>query len=405
MSLTSIRLLIVEDRPDDAELVKDEFECAGYRLHAKRVASAEALRDAMQEPWDLIISDHAMPSFSSRGALKIVRELGKDIPFILVSGSIGEREAVEMMRLGVSDYILKDNLDRLVVSAERELREAENRRKRREAEQELRQSEKRLRELYAQADQLNRLKDEFLATLSHELRTPLNVIMGNSEILLEHASETGDEDARLMAEAIHRNAVHQTQLIDDLLDISSIITGKIRFEPSEIAPAAIIEDVVKSLRSTANAKNIQLNVDLNHVPAKVWADSARLQQILWNLLSNALKFTYKNGSIQVNVFREGLWVIFEVIDTGIGIDPEFLPNIFERFQQEDSSLTRRYGGLGLGLSIVRNLVDLHGGTVLARSEGKGLGATFRVTLPYSGREGSKGSVASTVTPPLALECH
>ncbi|MDQ3234768.1 MAG: HAMP domain-containing histidine kinase, partial [Pseudobdellovibrionaceae bacterium] len=298
-----------------------------------------------------------------------------------------------------------DNLDRLVVSAERELREAENRRKRREAEQELQQSEKRLRELYAQADQLNRLKDEFLATLSHELRTPLNVIMGNSEILLEHASETGDEDARLMAEAIHRNAVHQTQLIDDLLDISSIITGKIRFEPSEIAPAAIIEDVVKSLRSTANAKNIQLNVDLNHVPAKVWADSARLQQILWNLLSNALKFTYKNGSIQVNVFREGLWVIFEVIDTGIGIDPEFLPNIYERFQQEDSSLTRRYGGLGLGLSIVRNLVDLHGGTVLARSEGKGLGATFRVILPYSGKEGNKVSVASTITPSLAVECH
>lgn len=382
MSLTSIRLLIIEDHPDDAELMIDQFESSGYTVHSKRVASAAELREVLSEPWELILSDHVMPSFSSRGALKIVKETGHDIPFILISGSIGEQEAVEMMRLGVSDYILKDNLDRLVVSAERELREAASRKKRREAERELKQSEMRLREMYAQADRLNRVKDEFLATLSHELRTPLNVIMGNAELLLENAEASQDEEIKSFVEAIYRNSVLQTQLVNDLLDISSIITGKIRFEPSDISPINVIQQIVETLIPTARAKGIKLKTDFKGQSVTVSADRNRLQQILWNLLSNALKFTNKHGTIQINTFHKEQFFIFEVIDDGIGIDPEFLPKIFENFHQEDSSISRRYGGLGLGLSIVRSLVELHGGMVQAESAGKERGSKFTVAIPY-----------------------
>ncbi len=392
MSGPSIRLLIIEDRPDDAELIRDQFVSADYQVVSQRVASADHLRQALKEHWDIILSDHVMPSFSSRGALKIVKETGQDTPFILISGSIGEREAVEMMRLGVNDYILKDNLDRLVVSAEREIREADNRRKRREAEEQLRKSERQLQAMYNQADKMNRMKDEFLATLSHELRTPLNIIMGNAEILQENAKSTQDEETKILADAIYRNAVIQTRLVNDLLDVSSIITGKMRFEPARISPSEIIHQVIETLNPAAKSRKIRIATKIQENSATLWADRNRFQQILWNLLSNAIKFTNEGGSVQLNCFKKGQSIILEVIDDGVGIDPDFMPWLFERFHQEDSSITRRHGGLGLGLSIVRNLVELHGGTIHAESAGKGRGAKFTVAMPYfEGEDSTQGT--------------
>jgi signal transduction histidine kinase/ActR/RegA family two-component response regulator len=234
--------------------------------------------------------------------------------------------------------------------------------------------------LFGEAQAVNRAKDEFLATLSHELRTPLNVILGNSEYLLS-TLELEHEDQEALS-AIYRNAQLQTQLIADLLDVSSIITGKIRFQTQELSAKELLLQTIENLRPTAEARGILLTAELALSPDRLAADGTRLQQILWNLISNALKFTPPGGRVLVrsSAHDGGRWLL-EVEDTGMGIAHENLSSIFERFQQEDSSTTRRHGGLGLGLSIVKSLVELHGGFVYAESAGKGRGARFVVDIP------------------------
>ena len=231
----------------------------------------------------------------------------------------------------------------------------------------------------AEAENLNRLKDEFLSTVSHELRTPLNAILGWSQIL---RNKRVDEAAMNRAlETIERNARSQAQLIDDLLDISRIITGKIRLNVQTVELLPVIEAAMDTVRPSADAKNIRLQSVLDPAGGPVLGDSERLQQIVWNLLSNAIKFTSKQGRVQVCLQRINSHVEIVVADTGQGISAEFLPYVFERFRQADSSITRSFGGLGLGLAIVRQLVELHGGTVHAESPGEGQGSTFTVKLP------------------------
>lgn len=231
----------------------------------------------------------------------------------------------------------------------------------------------------AEAEKLNRLKDEFLSTLSHELRTPLNAILGWSQIL---RSTKGDE-ARLnrALETIERSARSQAQLIDDLLDISGIITGKIRLNVQTVQLLTVIEAAIDTMRPATEAKNIRLQVILDPAAGPILGDSERLQQIVWNLLSNAIKFTPKNGRVQVCLQRINSHIEIVVSDTGQGISAEFLPYIFERFRQADASISRTFGGLGLGLAIVRQLVEMHGGTVHAHSPGEGQGTTVTVKLP------------------------
>jgi signal transduction histidine kinase len=232
--------------------------------------------------------------------------------------------------------------------------------------------------LYSEAQSINRVKDEFLATLSHELRTPMNVVLGYSELLKE---ENLSEDVRSYVDAIYRNACTQNQLIADLLDISAIITGKLGFQPTRMNVGEVMRAALDNIRFAAESKGVRLE---SRVPANacpIIGDPTRVQQIVWNLLSNAVKFTPKGGQVEVELMREGNRCHIKVRDTGIGIDPEFLPYVFERFSQEDSGRSRRFGGLGLGLSIVRQLVELHGGHIRVESEGKNRGALFTVILP------------------------
>jgi CheY-like chemotaxis protein/nitrogen-specific signal transduction histidine kinase len=231
----------------------------------------------------------------------------------------------------------------------------------------------------AEAEKLNRLKDEFLSTVSHELRTPLNAILGWSQIL--RASQVDEARMSRALETIERNARSQAQLIDDLLDISRIITGKIRLNVQTVELLHVVEAAIDTVRPAADAKSIHLRSVLDPAAGPVLGDSERLQQIVWNLLSNAIKFTPKQGRIQVCLQRINSHVEIVVVDTGQGISAEFLPHVFERFRQADGSITRSFGGLGLGLAIVRQLVELHGGTVHAESPGEGQGATFTVKLP------------------------
>jgi PAS domain S-box-containing protein len=258
--------------------------------------------------------------------------------------------------------IARDISDRLRIEKEREL---------------LLASERSARE---DAERASQLKDEFLATLSHELRTPLNAILGWSQ-LLNLDPEKNDLQEGL--DAIERNARVQTQLIEDLLDMSRIISGKVRLDVQPTNMAQVIEEAIASITPAADAKGITVRKVLDPNAGPISGDPTRLQQVVWNLLANSIKFTPKGGKVDIVLARVNSHIEVTVRDTGIGISAEYLPVIFERFRQVDSSTTRTHGGLGLGLSIVKNLVELHGGTIHAESGGENQGASFYIALPLS----------------------
>jgi signal transduction histidine kinase/ActR/RegA family two-component response regulator len=244
---------------------------------------------------------------------------------------------------------------------------------------ELANSELGEKEAREEAEAISRSKDEFLATVSHELRTPLNSVLGWARLL-----STGDLDetaTRRALASIERNALAQAQLIDDLLDVSRIISGKLRLELREVDFPAVAEAAVESIRPAMDAKEIQFVSLVDPAASRVMGDPNRLQQIIWNLLSNAIKFTPRGGHVQLALARVDSHIELAVTDTGRGVDRTFLPRLFQRFQQADGSTTRTQGGLGLGLAICRHLVELHGGTIEATSDGVGKGATFTVSLP------------------------
>jgi hypothetical protein len=233
----------------------------------------------------------------------------------------------------------------------------------------------------SEAERASRMKDEFLATLSHELRTPLNAILGWSQILT--GQDRSDADLTDGLAAIERNARSQTQIIEDLLDMSRIISGKVRFDIQRVDLAFVVRAAADTLKPAADAKGVRLAVALDPQAGSVNGDPNRLQQVFWNLLNNAVKFTPRGGGVQVRLERNNSHLELSVSDTGEGIKPEFLPYVFDRFRQSDPSTTRRHGGLGLGLAIVKQLVELHGGQVGAKSLGEGQGATFTVSLPQT----------------------
>ena len=256
-------------------------------------------------------------------------------------------------------------------------RDAELRRVQAELERRVEERTQLLRE----AEEANSLKDQFLATLSHELRTPLNAIVGWTALLMQ-----GNLDSATATKAISivdRNARAQTKLIEDVLDVSRIVSGKLHMAARAVDPGTVVRAAVESVSHAASAKRIRLAVEIDPAAGRVSGDPDRLQQVVWNLLSNAIKFTPNGGAVTVRVAHSDNHVSIEVEDTGAGIAPGFLPHVFERFRQADASTTRAHGGLGLGLAIVRHLVEMHGGTVKVASEGPGKGSTFTVALPVA----------------------
>ena len=259
---------------------------------------------------------------------------------------------------------------------------------RRTAEKKLREQSEQLQAALASeraarthAETADRLKDEFLATVSHELRTPLSVILGWSSML--NLSELGEETRRTALAVIERNAKAQAEIIGDILDVSRIVTGKLRIEARAIELEPIIRASLETLQLAASAKEIKIKLNLEPDAGLVAGDPDRLRQIIWNIVANAIKFTPNGGEVEVGLRRVGSQVELTVGDNGIGISSDFLPHVFERFRQADSSRTRKHGGLGLGLAIVRHLVELHGGTVSAESAGLGKGARLTVRLPVT----------------------
>ncbi len=270
---------------------------------------------------------------------------------------------------------LKDP-DGEVIGASKLIQDITERKRIEEERQALLEREQGLR---AQAEVAGRMKDEFLATVSHELRTPLNAILGWATMLKKGDLEPATAGRGI--DSIERNARSQAQLIEDLLDVSRIVSGKVRLDVKPAILSSIVDEALEAVRPAAEAKSIQLDVNIDPATDLLRGDPARLQQVIWNLLSNSIKFTPSGGAVTLSAKRVDSSAMISVSDTGEGIKPEFLPYVFDRFQQADSSATRRHGGLGLGLAITRHLVEMHGGTVEAHSDGEGQGATFTVKLP------------------------
>jgi CheY-like chemotaxis protein len=233
--------------------------------------------------------------------------------------------------------------------------------------------------LYEEARDANRVKDDFLAVLSHELRTPLNAIVGYSRLM--RGEMLAPDQVGRAVETLERNARWLTQIVDDVLDVSRIVSGKIRLDVQAVELASVVDNAVATVQPAADAKSVRIQSLIDPRVGPVSGDPDRLQQVMWNLVSNAVKFTPKGGRVQVRLERVNSHVEVVVSDTGIGISKDFLPLVFDRFRQADSGSTRRTGGLGLGLSIVRHLTEMHGGSVHAASDGENQGATFTVRLP------------------------
>ena len=249
-----------------------------------------------------------------------------------------------------------------------------------------------------QAERASRVKDEFLATLSHELRTPLNAILGWTAMLRQNAVEP--ERVPRVLDIVERNAQAQAQLVSDVLDVSRMVAGKIRLDPRPMSVTASIANAIDTVKPAADARGITIAFEDAQGPLVIHGDAERIQQVIWNLLSNAVKFTPPGGRVTVAAARRARFVEITVADTGLGLTPEFLPFVFDRFRQADQSFTRAHGGLGLGLSIVKQVVEMHGGQVSAASEGVGRGAVFTVRLPPAAVEGASDAHRDAADPSI-----
>jgi signal transduction histidine kinase len=405
------RILMVEDSADDAELTARALRRSGCELTFERVETPEAMRAAlMRAKWDLVIADYSMPRFNGLAALKLLRDQGLDLPFILVSGTVGEGVALEAMKCGAGDYVLKSNLVRLPLAVERELRDFETRGARRRAEEEANRARDQVRDL---ALETARLRSDFLASMSHEIRTPLTGIIGTGELL---ALSDLTPEQRRHTEIIRSSGELLLTIVNDILDYSKLAAGKVALEQLDFDLVELTENLVDSFAVTAHAKGIEiaLHLDIN-MPTGLRGDPNRLRQILNNLVSNAIKFT-QQGEVMVRAKRvedtdSEVVVRFEVIDTGIGIAHEAQGRLFQPFVQADGSTSRRFGGTGLGLVIAAKLADQMGGEIGFESA-PGKGSTFHFTArlkkgletPYGNADlAEAAAVASAPSSPVGDE--
>lgn len=375
MGENRLKVLLIEDDEDDYILTRELLEEIGgerFVLDWKQNYDS-GLEAARKNTYDVCLLDYRLGPQTGLDLLREARAGGCSIPMILLTGQGDLEIDIEAMTAGAADYLIKGEINSSML--ERSIRYAvAQRRIAEERVQHIREQEAR-----AQAEAANRAKDEFLATVSHELRTPLNAMLGWIQLLRLHK---GDEETFNRAvETIERNIKLQTKFVEDLLDITRIVQGNLRLEKRKVILSGIVSSAIDAIRPAAAEKKIDIEMSLEGCSVPVSADTARLQQILNNILTNAVKFTPQGGRIEVTSSCTGPTVSVCVKDSGRGIDAAHLPHIFERYRQAEGASTQRHGGLGLGLAIARNLVELHGGSITAESDGSGMGSTFKFTLP------------------------
>ncbi len=493
--MTEIAIIHLEDSLLDAELIRSRLVKDGLKFEAIRVdGHAQFIEALASRRYDLILADYALPGFDGLSALEIARERAPDTPFLFVSGVLGEEVAIETLKKGATDYVLKHRLDRLVPAVRRALLESRERGERRRAEAALRESERmhrltldsvrdyailtmdtlgRITSSNAGAEQVlgyreaelvgrpvdvlfrpeevdagiprrvldragargpgddderyyvrkdgsyfwgsglvmplldeagrlrgftkvvrdmterkraeealreaDRRKDEFLAMLAHELRNPLSAI--NNAAQLARRPSLSPERLEWAKDVIVNQVKHLTRLVDDLLDVSRITQGKIRLMVETLDLATLLEKAIETTRPWIDERRHELTLEIGPGPLRIEGDPTRLEQVFANLLTNAAKYTEPGGQITLSARSDGPDLVIEVRDNGVGIDPSMLARVFDLFAQVEPSLDRAQGGLGIGLTVVKRLVELHGGRIVARSAGVGQGSSFQVRLP------------------------
>ena len=389
-------LLVVDDEESLRITTAAIFEREGYVVDTAS-SGDEAIDLLSKADYDLVLTDLHMEGGDGISVLNRIRQQAPLTISVVLTGFASVESAIAALQEGAYDYLIKPcDIEtmkhtirrgvehRRLMLAEQKAR-ADLQQLNLDLERRIEQRTAELKRLNVELADANRAKDVFLATLSHELRTPLTPVVGWIKLL---RSGTLDEKSVSQAlDAIERNAWLQSRLIDDLLDTSRIATGKLHFEPKPTDLNATVKAAVDTVRTSAAARNIELSVLLHPTSLIVMGEPVRLQQIAWNMVSNAIKFTDPGGKVTITTGSDGTQAYFTVIDSGIGIPPEFLPHVFDRFRQADGSTSRRHGGLGLGLAIADALAKMHGGRLEAQSEGEGRGATFtlRVDLAPMGK--------------------
>lgn len=390
-----LRLLIVEDDEDDALLVSHALQKGGFQItEQRRVSSREQMREALAErEWDAIVSDFAVPGFGARDALAMIKERGIDVPFLIVSGAVGEEEAVAAMRAGAHDYLMKGKLARLAPSLDRELREVLSRRERHDAEKAAEDADRK-KDL---AEAANQAKSLFLANASHELRTPLNAIIGFSELLTSDAREQLTPRQHEYMQHVLVSGRHLLMLINDILDLSKVEAGKMDLVLSATSIAEVARLVLEVVRPIAKRKDVVLKTTVPDDLPMLSADPHRIRQVLYNLLSNAIKFTPSGGSVVLDAQIKGDFLEVSITDSGVGIRNEDLPLLFQAFAQLTTTREVNAEGTGLGLALSKKLLELHGGTITVAST-YGHGATFTISLPVDSRPDDAAAVTPRVQP-------
>lgn len=373
--MNELKVLLVEDSEPDAVLILRELHKGGYSLIHKRIETGEEMREALaSETWDIVLCDHALPEFNSAVALGLLRAKDPDLPFIIVSGQIGEDVAVKAMKEGAHDYIMKGNLKRLVPAIQRELRDAQERREHKRAEEELRKREEELRV----AKQIELMKDEFVGMVSHELKNPLTVITGALRVVLNQ-QVSRKEATELIQDAL-ASADSLSIIIDNLLELSRSQKHSmtLMLEPYDVRKIAHIVVGKLEKKSALHKLTNDIFPDLPPIPV----DPVRVERILYNLVDNAIKYSPKGGEVRISISRKENCFIVAVTDQGIGISSKDQQRLFQDFERLENWGSREIDGVGLGLKVCQVLVEAHGGRIWVESE-VGKGSTFFFTLPFS----------------------
>jgi len=370
-----LKVLIVEDSENDALLLLRELRHSGYEPLHERVYTADSLNAALEtKPWDVVISDFVMPQFSGLEALKLIKNKGLDIPFIITSGKISEDTAVLSMKAGAADYIMKDNLTRLGPAIERELQETSIRRESEKSYQALKEREAELRVL----KQVDKLKDEFIGLVSHELRTPLTVILGALSTVITEGDKLSAKETKQLVSDAYSEAEMLSDILANLLELARAQANRLRINEEPVNIRETIVAVIRNMKQLTTGHPILIDCDESIV---VNADRVRLRRILHNLLDNAVKYSAPKTKIEIFATRREGEVLIGVRDKGIGIPLEKQGMLFESFQRlvpENSTVS----GTGLGLVVCRRLVEAHGGRMWVESQ-PGVGSTSQFTLPMA----------------------